>query len=151
MSAPTSELHTELYSGPLASGLAPLLSTAQDAAVAAALNDPAGPAAGTAYLAALSRNDFLLGIGGALLVLPSTSSSIQTKWQQRLQYIQSLDSAVLIGSGSALTQSILNDAVADGILPSGVQTSLFTRQGSRAEVRWGGGTVISAQDVAQAR
>lgn len=141
------ELGTEISTDPEGLGLGELYDEGQYQGVANALNSLTGPGAASINLPSVSKDNFILAIAPALLVIPTLSSDLQTKWNLILNTVLGVN---LIDLTNSNVTDLLEDAVSDGVLTSDQVTAATTRIGSRAEVLWGAGTVVSAEDVSLA-
>lgn len=121
----------------------------RDGDCAALLNALTGAGAELVSLPSIPKGDFLLGIAPAALVLASKDSSTQAKWDRVINLIVGAPDTVSVGS--ATIQAVLGIALADGILSQGQIDALSKRTGSRAEVLWGPGTVITDGCIGRAR
>src|SRR5438552_1527899 len=145
-------LGTEIQTDPKALGYAALVAAGQDADVAAALNARSGPGAATISLAAIDRNTFLkittaaairvatgIGSDGAAL-----AAGAAAKWGAVLAQARAAD------PGSQIDLTLLpslGDPSADRVMAPSELAALTTRTGSRAEVLFGPGTVVTPSDV----
>lgn len=141
------QLRDEILSGPLAAPLALLVDAGNDAGIAMALNDPRGPAAGTVLISPMPVGDFLLGIIPAVAALPGKTADLQAKWDRFLGVVRSVPS---VRVADPAVQALLAQLVADGLM-SQAQVDAFTRRpGSRAEILWASGALVTGADVAAA-
>jgi hypothetical protein len=145
-------LKAEIQADPEGIGYAPHAAAQDDAAVAGLLNAPTGPGAAPIALSYVSRDDFLKAILPAFLVLPTLATpagspeTIQAKWDRILNMVSS-------GAGvtiNAQVQALLAQAVADGVLTQAESDAVWHRTGSRAEVLWGPGAVVTPAQVSVA-
>jgi hypothetical protein len=139
-------LKAEIQADPLGIGYGPHAAAQDDAAVAGLLNARTGPGAGTIALDYVSRDDFLKGIRPALLRLPAEDANIQAKWDRIL-------SLIATGPGVTIddeTRALLDSAVTDGILTQAEADAVWHRTGSRAEVLFGPGAVVTPAEVSVA-
>lgn len=138
-------LSTELQNDPQSLGYAALVTAGSDGGIATLLNT-----VGSAQVPAnpVSKDQFLLALAPIYLVLPTLSTTIQQKWDRILEVIEA---SLIIEVGSANVQALLDAAVTDSVLTFD-QRSQFpaTRNGTRAEVLFGPGTIIDPNDVAHA-
>ena len=150
-------LASEVNSDPAALGLAALVAAGSDAGVAAALNEVR---TGDAYLVnkgMMSRAQFVFDWSSIMIRIPGLASGKAPFWQFACQLILGADqidvgSALLNGTltNGSLTGGLRQQAVADGLCTDAEWAGCAYRQGSRAEVLWGAGTTVSANDVAVA-
>lgn len=137
LAALKTELSREIYSG------------LTDVQKAAAINDRAGIESASIPVALVTKGDFLLAIAPLTLQLATKSQELQSKWDRVISLITgSLDS---IRVNSPTVQSLLALAVADGLTTSEYVTQISNRVGSRAEVLWGDGAVVTEQQAGEAR
>lgn len=149
-------LAEELAADPLSLGYAPLLTVADDSAVAALLNARTGAGTDTLTLARLPRNEWLAGtVSVAVRVEIGVGTDAQpldavarAKWRAVIEQARASDPGSLINLGLL---SILGDPVSDRVMAQGELDALTTRIGSRAEVLWGAGTIITPDQVGAAR
>lgn len=134
-------LKSEINSDPTGIGYSSHVASGDDTGIADLLN---AVGAGTIYVTSMERDEFLLAIASAYLTLPSLSSTIQSKWDRILGVIQA---ATTINISSSSVRTLLSTAVSDGVLQQSVVDSITQRTGSRAEVLFGSGTIISPSDV----
>jgi hypothetical protein len=140
-------LKTELQTDPRGMDYATPRAAGNDTTLADLLNSPTGAGSGTVTVPSLARNDFLLALAPAYLVLPSLSQALQAKWDRILAVIRAADR---IDLANPSVQALLAQAVTDGVLTQAQVNALGQRVGSRAEVLFGAGTVVSIQDVGRA-
>lgn len=144
----TVSLSHELQTDPEGLGYAELLYNAQDQKVADLLNRKTGAGAELVVLPSLTRSQLLLALVPVLTYLTELSSSTQEKWKLILQVICSVEAIEML---DPRVQAIFDAAVEDGIMTQEYADSIGTRLGSRAEVLWGAGTIITADQVGAAR
>lgn len=140
-------LVTEVTTDPKQLGLPALLADGNHQGIADRLNARTGAGVEPVDLATLSRDDFLLGIAPALLVLPNLTADVQAKWDRILAVVAAAGS---IRVGSETVRALLAAAVADGLMDEPTVAALTTRPGSRAEKVFGVNAVVTAADVANA-
>ncbi len=140
-------LLAEIESGPLAATLASFVAAGNDQAVAAALNDPAGPSAGPLTLASRPRNEVVALLAPLAFVLATKDAATQGAWDRALDIILRADPIAVSG---AAAQPLVDGAVATGLLTTDQVAALQTRTGSRAELLWGAGVTVTVNDVSRA-
>lgn len=121
-----------------------------DTAEAALLNEVRQGAGYVVREETLAHGPFLLAITPVLLRLasPEVSNATRAKWDRILGVINATESFHI---ADPRVQGLLASAVADGILLQAEVDAIGKRQGSRAEVLFGAGTVAAAADVEYAR
>lgn len=139
------ELRAEIESGPLADACAPLVADGDDAGVAALLNAIEDSISITRN--DVSRSEIIKGTQSALIVLAGKSFADQTKWDRILRSLYAVEAVDCTDAG---TQAMFGLAVSESLLTGEQVETLTTRAGSRAEERWGVGTVVRHSDVARA-
>lgn len=113
-----------------------------DAAISRLLN---AAGYGPVQDAIVTRGDFMLAIMPVVLALADKDAATQSKWDRVLRAVHSVES---IRIQSPVVQAALQYAIADGLMNQELASSIGVRQGSRAEVLWGTGTVVSNGDIA---
>jgi hypothetical protein len=136
------ELAAEINTDPAGLGLPALAAAHNDAAVAAALN---APTASLISLGTISKQDFVFKWAFITVRIVGLPAALSAKWQWLFAVavesgIVVLDGALLIATRAA--------AIADGLCTAAEWDSVALRPGSRAELRWGVGTIVSADRVA---
>jgi hypothetical protein len=148
-----SELAAELNTNPTSIGCyAPNISGGHDAELAACINAVQSGGAYVVSRGVVSRNTFLGTwadvIDGIHLL---TDPTINAKWTWRVEKL--LIPKETIDYTDPVTAAFFTQMVSDGLtgasgpLTSGDVTARTTRQGSRAEVLWGPGTVVTVRDI----
>jgi hypothetical protein len=94
-------------------------------------------------LASIDKDTFLLAIAPAYLSLPTLSDALQKKWDRILGVIGSAERITFTSTVSYL----LSQAVTDGVLTQDQVSAVNQRPGTRAEVLFGAGTVVTQSDV----
>lgn len=163
------ELLAEIQSGPLAATLAPLVSAGNDAGVAIALNDPAGPAAGTVRVGItpgtfsefLSNSLVRFKLADALRNTTLSATLVNTfaglgsvpgtvgDWVEMVLGIERNPHLSVVDPTDA--QQAVSVLVGCGVCDSGDAAAFVaatTRAASRAEVLWG--VRVTADDVSAA-
>lgn len=137
-------LKDELENDPEDLGYAPLVSSGAHLDLANLLNEPG---AGPVSVEVMSKNDFLLAITPVLLRLPGKTAAVQAKWDRILALARAAESFHV---NDPRVVNLLDLAVSDGILEQGEVNAMKTKTGSRAEVLFGIGSVVSHSDIANA-
>lgn len=140
----SAELKAEIQSGPHAATLAPFVAAGNDAAIAAFLNDPSGPGAGTVTRSTLTQQGLLRAFGPVVVSLASKTAAIKEKWDRIINLIKYMEEI-----SPADIDSILSLAVTDGLMTAAKVTELKTRTGCRAEVLFG--RLVTPTDVSETR
>lgn len=159
MSAPftIAALAAELAADPQGLGYAANTGVANDAANAALLNALTGNGAGTITVSTIDRNSFLnittpaavrLAVGLGSDNETQLSAGVVAKWSAVLAQARAADDGSQIPVDGI---SALGNPVTDLVMLESELAALTTRIGSRAEVLWGQGTVISAYQCSYAR
>lgn len=139
-------LKTEVQ-GNAALGLPALAGSGNDLGVAANLNSLTGAGTGIVFVSPMARDDFLLKLAPVYLQLPNMSGVVQQKWDRILGVIRAAD---VVEVAKPAVQNLLATAVADGVLTWPQASGVAARIGSRAEVLFGAGTVLSQNDISKA-
>ncbi len=137
LAALKTELSREIYSG------------MTDVQKAAAINDCSGIESASVPIALVTKGDFLLAIAPLTLQLAMKSQELQSKWDRVISLITGSPDSIRVNSPTV--QSLLALAVADGLTTSEYVTQISNRVGSRAEVLWGDGAVVTEQQAGEAR
>jgi hypothetical protein len=135
------ELAAEINTDPAALGLPALAAAHNDAAVAAALN---APTANPISLGTISKQDFVLKWAFIAVRIIGLPAALSAKWQWLFTVATQSEVVELDGALLSATRAA---AIADGLCTAGEWDSVALRPASRAEVRWGVGTVVSADRV----
>jgi hypothetical protein len=117
-----------------------------DAECATILNDAEGTEAGDIAVTTLTKGEFLLKILPVTLTLPSATAAIQAKWDRILAFVRSAD---LIHVGDSGVQTLIEEAVSDGIMTQDLADSIPTRKVARGEVLGFG--EVNTWDIARAK
>ncbi len=149
-------LKAEIANDPKQLGLAALAAAGRDGDVAARLNATSGPGAEsvTADNAlpggfVLSKNQFALAIAPALARLSSLSdASVAQRFRDILQGVSWSE---FVDLTHPVVKQMLAAAQQASVLTADEATAMSTRVGSRAEVLWGAGTVVTSYQCSQAR
>jgi hypothetical protein len=153
--AQITELETELVTDPQSIGFATFITTGNDSALADAINLVR---AGGGYVVSkgLVKRDEFLGTWGDVIdgIRTISDATLKAKWTWRLDKLLLAKDTVDYGGGLAagFFADMVTDALvgAGGAITSGDVTARTTRQGSRAEVLWGPGTVVTLRDISLA-
>lgn len=150
---PTSaQLNSELTTDPMGMGYAAYVGVS-DNTLADMLNSLTSKGAATIQLVNVSKGALLLSsvpltdqlAAGLTLSGSAIPSATQQKWISRFDALRSADPVLEVSQMMPLLES----AVQDGIASSAWVTAVTTRTGSRAEVLWGAGTVITPVQILQ--
>jgi hypothetical protein len=151
----SAELASEIITDPEALGYAAFVTTGNDSGLADALN-LARVGAGYVVSKGVVKRDELLGAWADVIdgIPAITDATIKAKWTWRLQTM--LVPKDTIDYSSALFTGFASDMIADelqtalGTITTEIVDARTKRQGSRAEVLWGTGTVITLRDISLA-
>jgi hypothetical protein len=138
-------LAAEITNDPLALGYAALKAAGNDAAIAALLNAPTGAGSGSVYLTAVTVQSLILQLQSTADWDLLTASGASFNSLQLLTLMQPLDCS------QADIRTVLTHVFSG--LSTASKTALaaaVARTGSRAEVLFGAGVVVSNTDVAVA-
>jgi len=149
-------LKTELQNDPQSLGYANLAQAARDQAIADLLN---APGAGLVPLTEQTKNLFLrittpaairlaVGVGTDNQQLEALAVA---KWKTVLEQARAADPGSSINVSLVGANAPLGDPVADKVMTSDEFLALTNRVGSRAEVLFGAGVVVTAEQVGAAR
>lgn len=142
------ELAAEIANDPEDVGYAQHASSGADTLVAALLNARTGAGAGDVTEPVLAKGDFVLAITPALARIDALeNASLRTVWGR---YWEAIQCAETFRVADPRLAGLLDLAVTHGVLTAEERAAVGVRTGSRAEVLWGAGTVVSADDVARA-
>lgn len=140
-------LKTELTTDPKAIGYASQLNIS-DIAVAAMLNATTGNGAATVNLPSIAHDDLAILIAPVVMALSTATAALQAQWGPMLQLIGGIQSVALNAQNLGMLNALSADFPTQ--LPASAVTAATTRMGSRAEVLFGVGTVVSWTDIAKA-
>lgn len=148
-------LKTEIQADPMALGYAPYVAAGNDIAIADLLNALTGPGAAAISRQSITRGAFIDGIIPGTDQLSSGVSTSNTpftqaqkdRWTFRFNGLGSGDPVIKL---DARKMGMLNQIVNEGIMTQAQIDAFTKRTGSRAEVLWGEGVTITANDVARA-
>lgn len=137
------QLNTEITTDPAAMGYAASVTAGADGDIAAKLN-----AVGAGAPFVVNREPISVGVFTALLDL----TEFATLTQAQRDWLRMLVAASTIDINNAVIKAALNGLFTQAAFPTtrARLIAALTRQGSRAEVLWGAGTIITAADVARA-
>ena len=141
-----SALKTELTTDPKGLGYAASLASTNDVQTAALINAATGPGAAVVPLVSLSHGDFAMLIAPVVMGLSTATAALQAKWAPMLQLLGGVNTVNLTSEVMGMLDDLSTDFPTP--FPASAVTAATTKEGSRAEVLWGAGTVISWQDVA---
>lgn len=139
------QLAAEIRTDPQALGYAAPLAAGQDGVIADLLN-----AVNPAYVVSLSiidKGDFLIGMLPAASALAGQDAATQANWDRMISIACANNT---IDVGNAAVQAVLTAAVQQNLLSQAQADAVTKRAGSRAEVLFGAGTVVTHTDVARA-
>lgn len=139
-------IKAEIQTGPHAATLATFVTTGNDVAIAAFLNDPNGAGKGLVTLTGLDKQTLLRTLLPVTVVLAGKTAAIQAKWDRLLDMVKFMESIP-----PADINDLLALAVTEGLLTQAKVDGLKTRIGSRAEVLWGAGRTVSPTDISESR
>lgn len=135
-------LTTEINTDPASLNLATLVAAGNDSGVAAALNAAGAGAAFSIFRKAIAVRDVVANIASAdfasLTALQLAKLQLLFAGSATLDATDTNTRTIIVGVFSGMATTVSN------------LTALAKRQGSRAEVLWGDGTTISANQVSQA-
>lgn len=137
------QLKSELQNDLAGLGYATPLEAGNLTTVAALANGPGGEV----YLTSVSKGQFAFGLLPLLANLAKTDAATQSRWDRVLQPLLALDSIDLTDTN---VRAVLGAAVKESLLSRKQLAALTTKLGSRAEVLFGVGTVVTFQDCAEA-
>lgn len=137
-------LKSEIQNDPVSLGYSTHVAIGNDVPIADLLNEPTEI---LIDLPSIAKDNFLLGVAPATFVLPSLSQELQAKWDRVLSLAQSVSS---INVASSTVQALFQAAIADGVLTQDQIDGFTKRFGSRAEVLFGAGAIVSHLDVSKA-
>lgn len=141
-------LRSEIQADPVAMGYAPLVASGSDGALADLLNSLTSRGAATITLDRVERDNVLpLALVMTKNAVLLADANKRTRWLQSAMIFTAADS---IPSSQAQVVATFTDAVADGVLTQAQANGLRQRTGSRAEVLFGPGTIVSGNDVYRA-
>jgi hypothetical protein len=115
---------------------------------ASLLNAKDGPGSGPVSLATMPRGDMLLALLPAVSALAAKDDVTQKRWDRFLDILKVNES---VRVGNAGVQALLTAAVAEGLMSEGYAATIGKVQGSVAEVNFGHGTRVTADDIGRAR
>jgi hypothetical protein len=150
-------LKAELMGDPLSLGYAPLLVSGNDAALAALLDAAIGPGAALVQQIDITRGALLKGLLPVFerVLGPGIDSNgtaipveILAKWRIRFDVLKVADPVIPLDAQIA---ALLAEAVTDKVATQAQVDGIVKAPGSRAEVLFGAGTVVTHVDVAAAR
>lgn len=146
--AQLTELHAELTTDPIALGYAPYVAAGNDNQCAAIINALTGPGTASIALPSMTHDEFALLIAPVVMALGGSTAALQAKWTPMLNLISGVSVVVLNSTVMGMLSALSADFPAQ--LPTSSITAATTRIGSRAEVRWGAGTMPQPIDVQHA-
>lgn len=146
------ELKAEIDTGPLAAELAPFVAAGNDNDCAAMLN---AMSQAVIALPTIGKGALLRGIIPALDQLATgvnlsgvaLTAQISAKWTNRFAALRAGDDVMVL---DAALMGLLGQLVTDGLMLQPYIDAFSKRNGSRAEVLWGAGTVVRPADIQHA-
>lgn len=137
-------LHNDLYNGPYAVQLAPMISAGQDAAIAAFYNEKPAAQGGTEAADPITGAQFLAALNPAEL---NNLTGLE------LQQIGLYTAADQVSIGDEALQAWITSIWTQEASPltHARLTGMATQAASRAELLYGPGTVLTDYDVSQSR
>jgi hypothetical protein len=156
MSIDYARLRQEILEDPLQLGYAALLARKErgvspapdDAGIAALLNATTGAGVGSITRTKISQTVFLRLIAPATLGWAAKGEAFERRWDRMLGIVQAVETLDL---AEPTTIGLIDAAVADEAMTADIRTAILAGTGSRAEVLFGAGTILSASDVGAAR
>jgi hypothetical protein len=145
-------LRTEIQTDPTQLGYAALVASGSDAGIATLLNTPTTTQINRGII---TRSDFMYLFGFVFTnVAGLADSNIRAGWAWNLQLVNATEKVNLSSAGIngdlAVSPPIIGvrqQAVATGLCTDAQWVSIAYRPGTRAEVLWGVGSAVSANDV----
>lgn len=141
------QLAAELTNDPLSIGYRALITAGNDNGIASLLNLLTGPGSATITLSSLSGDLFRTGLLPAVLSLGSASAALQTKYQYILTVA---NAAQVVDMTNPYVLGAIQGLVTDALMTQAQATAINHRTGSRAEVLFGGGAIVTSNDVSKA-
>lgn len=139
-------LRAELKNDPLGMGYTTLLSLLDDSTPAGMLNALTGKGVGVVKDQVVNTGRFQLQVASAFFRLPTIDPSLRYGWEQLLAMTRSWPEVPL---EDPAVKGLLAKAVVDGILTRPEVDAVGKRKGSRAEVLFGPGVIVQADDVSE--
>jgi hypothetical protein len=150
-------LTSELVNDPVGMGYAPLITAKIPDPIVALLNSLTSPGAGGVSALGAIAGGFTLTnqqffqntiIATALFqTLPTLSAALQAGWANVFNWCMKGSDIPLSAADNPNFQSLLQGMVSTGLLTQAQMNSINGRTGSRAEVLWGAGTIITISQV----
>ncbi len=145
-----SQLQTELSTDPENLGYAALVAAGSDSGLVDLLNAVGSGSAYVVTVTTLTKDQALVATTPIVFAITRASilpdANIIAYWSSMLDHLRAADQIDV-----PTVAALLDGAIADGVLTQDQVTAATTRQGSRAEVLFGAGTVITDTDVAIAQ
>ena len=136
-------LKAEIQTGPHAAALAPFVASGNDTAIAAFLNSQTGAGAASVNRATIAKPLLMEALIPVVLALSAANPAIQGKWDRFLSMLRSVETFRI-----PVINALLQMVVADGLMSQAQVDAIKVQTGSRAELLFGIGTVVSITDVA---
>ena len=127
-------------------GYAPSLASTNDIVTASLINATTGKGAAVVALPSLSHDEFAMLIAPVGMGLSTATTTLQAKWSPMLQLFGGVQTVNLTPQIMGMLDDLSTDFPTP--LPAATVTASTTKEGSRAEVLWGAGTVVQWQDIA---
>lgn len=142
-------LKAELTTDPKGLGYGPNLTSTNDVANAVLINSLTGPGAASITLPSLSHDELTVLIAPVVMALGSATVALQDKWNPMLNLISGVSAFQTIPQNLGMLNALSADFPTQ--LPTSAITAATTRIGSRAEVLFGAGTVVTWYYIYNAR
>lgn len=151
-----SALKTEIQTDQLALGYAPFVASGNDGGLAALFNATSGPGAAQISRTSVTRGAILRGIIPALdqlalgvdLVDAAIPAATAAKWRNRFDALRASDPEITLDASMV---GMLQQLVTDKLMPQPYVDAITKRTGSRAEVLFGAGAVVTPNDISEMR
>ena len=144
-------LYEEVTQDPVALGYAAALAVSDQACVDI-LNLRSGAGSGNVDIPLLPRSSVLRSLiaisdqlsTGIGLNLVALTPALIKKWEYRLQLVAASNDSIELNSGFV---GMMNQAVTDSLITTAKVNQLLKRTGSRAELLWGFGFIVTAHEL----
>lgn len=141
------ELAAEIENDPQTLGYAAPAALGDCTSIAAKLNAKTGSGAASIARTSVGKGDLVQALLPVAFLLPTLTAAKQAVWGHVLAMLNGSDGAVRI---TQAVSGALAAAQADGLLTAAQAGAITHRTGSRAEVLWGDGAIVTDRDVAEA-
>lgn len=148
MSVDLVALASEINNDPKAMGFAALKTAGNDQGIANLLNALTGPGAASINVTSMAKDAFVEAVAASFFGLWNLSATLQAKYDRALQILNGF--SLTVNPNGTNLGNLLAAMVADSVMAPATKTAIQTRTGSRAEVLFGQGVIISSRDVAAA-